>query len=209
VKNEIASLTLAMTWFAEYLPLIRYKEEHEEGYCRTKKGGKEMKKKGICLVLVMMLILGVVGSTALAGNRPQSVFSGGLSMLLPGGVTITYLDAGYERSLSSGLTFHGEAGLGLESGVTILRGLLGIKKYLKPTAPEGLWIGGFASMDYWSVNFFGIEIFSETFFGFGAEAGYKYFFTPNLSVEPFARAGYYTSGVGFALSLGASIGYAL
>ncbi|GAI62530.1 unnamed protein product, partial [marine sediment metagenome] len=37
-----------------------------------------MKKKGICLVLVMMLILGVVGSTALAANRPQSVFSGGL-----------------------------------------------------------------------------------------------------------------------------------
>lgn len=168
-----------------------------------------MKKKGICLVLAIMLILGVVGSTGLAANRPQSVFSGGFSMLLPEGETITYFGAGYERTLGSGLTVHGEVSRGSESIVTTYRGLLGIRKYLKPTAPEGLWIGGFASMDYWSIIFLGLKLDSGTFFGFGAEAGYKYFFTPNLSVEPFARAAYYTGDRGFVLSLGASIGYAL
>lgn len=168
-----------------------------------------MKKKGICLILAIMLILGMAGSTVLAEQRPGSVFSGSFSMLLPGGGSITYFGADYERTLSSGLTVHGEASLSSETLVTGLRGLLGIKKYLKPTAPEGLWIGGFASMDYWSMSFLGIKIASGTFFGFGAEAGYKYFFTPNLSVEPFVRVGYYTGDRGFALSLGAGIGYAL
>ncbi|TEU04014.1 hypothetical protein E3I16_00085 [Candidatus Aerophobetes bacterium] len=169
-----------------------------------------MKKKGICLVLVMMLILVMVGSTALAANRPQTVFSGGLSIWYwPGEGSITSIDVGYEKTLNAGFALHGKGSLGLESGVTILGGLVGVKKYLGPTAPQGLWIGGFASMDYWSVSFFGIEILSGTFFGFGAEAGYKYFFTPNLSVEPFARAAYYTGDRGFVLSLGASIGYAL
>ncbi len=169
-----------------------------------------MKKKGICLVLVMMLILGVVGSTALAGNRPQNIFSGGLSMWYwPGEGSITYIDLGYEKALNAGFALHGKGSLGLESGVTILGGLVGVKKYLGPTAPEGLWIGGFASVSDFSAPLGeGLRI-SANVFGFGAEAGYRYSFTPNLSVEPFARAGYYTSGVGFALSLGASIGYAL
>ncbi len=187
------------------------KGNRKKDITELKKEGKEMKKKRICLVLAMMLILGMVGSTALAGNRPQSVFSGSFSTMLAGGETITYFGAGYERTLSSGLTVHGEAGLGSESIVTRFRGLLGIKEYLRPMAPQGLWIGGFASMDYWSITFPGSDFHSGFFFGFGVEAGYKYFFTPNLSVEPFVRAGHYTGSgdQGFALSLGASIGYAL
>ncbi len=168
-----------------------------------------MKKKGVCLGLVVMLVLGILGGAALAQGRPQTVFSGGLSMMLPGGGTITYLDAGYERALSSGLAFHGEAGLGLESGVTILRGLLGIKKYLGSTPSEGLWIGGYGSLDYWSITVPGWFSWSGTFFGVGAEGGYKYSFTPKLSVEPFGRIGFYTGGIGLAFVLGANIAYAL
>ena len=163
-----------------------------------------MKKKGIYLVLVMMLILGILGSTTLA---QESVFNGGLSLLLPGDGTIMYLDGGYERVLNSGLALHGEAGLGLQSGATILRGLLGVKKYLNPTAPEGLWVGGFGSLNYWSDTIPGWS-WSGTFFGFGAQGGYKRFFGPNLSVEPFARVGFYTGGVGLALIFGAGVGYA-
>jgi len=163
-----------------------------------------MKRKGIYLALVTMLILGIVGSTALA---QESSFSGGLSLLLPGDGTIMYLDGGYERVLNSGLALHGEAGLGLQSGVTIIRGLLGVKKYLNPTAPEGLWVGGFGSLDYWSDTIPGGS-WSGTFSGFGAEGGYKHFFTPQLSVEPFARVGFYTGGMGLALILGAGVGYA-
>ena len=167
-----------------------------------------MKKKGICLVLAMMLIVGMVGSTALAANRPQSVFSGGLSMWYwPGEGSITSIDVGYEKTLNAGFALHGKGSLGLESGVTILGGLVGVKKYLGPTAPEGLWIGCFASISNWSVPLgWGLTI-SENLFGFGAEGGYRYFFTPNFSIEPFAQAGYYTGGVGFAFTFGANVGY--
>ncbi len=173
-----------------------------------KKKGKEMKKKGICLVLAMMLILGVVGSTGLAANRPQSVFSGGLSVWYwPGEGSITSIDIGYEKTLNAGFALHGKGSLGLESGVTILGGLVGVKKYLGPTAPEGLWIGGFASMTDFSAPLGGGLRISANVFGFGAEGGYRYFFTPNLSVEPFAQAGYYTAEVGFAFTLGVNLGY--
>ncbi len=167
-----------------------------------------MKKKGICLVLVMMLILGVMGSTALAANRPQSVFSGGLSIWYwPGDGSITYIDLGYEKALNAGLSLHAKGSMGLESGVTILGGLVGVKKYLAPTAPEGLWIGGFASVSNFSAPFGGGLRISENVFGFGAEAGYRYSFTPNLSIEPFIQVGYYTAEVGFASTFGANVGY--
>ena len=132
--------------------LIRIKGNTKKDITELNREGKEMKKKGICLVLVMMLILVMVGSTALAANRPQSVFSGGLSIWYwPGEGSITSIDVGYEKALSSGLALHGKGSLGLESGVTILGGLVGVKKYLGPTAPQGLWIGGFASLSNWSV----------------------------------------------------------
>ncbi len=169
-----------------------------------------MKRKGICLVLVMMLILGTVGSTALAGNRPGSVVSGGLSMwYLPGAGSITSIDVGYEKTLNTGLSFHGKGSLGLVSGATNLAGLVGVKKYLGPTAPEGLWIGGFGSISYWSIPLGWLGTITGNIFGFGAEAGYRYFFTPKLSIEPFVQVGYYTAGVGFGFTFGANVGYAL
>jgi len=158
--------------------------------------------KGICLALVVVLMLGV-GSIALAQERPQTVFSGGLSMWLwPGIGSVTSIDVGYEKALSTGLAFHGRGSLGLLSGVTNLGGLLGIKKYLGSTAPEGLWIGGFGAFSFFSA--FGL---SATTFGGGADAGYKYFFTPNLSIEPFAQVGYYTGGIGLAFTFGANVGF--
>ena len=167
-----------------------------------------MKKKGICLVLVMMLILVMMGSTALAANRPQTVFSGGLSIWYwPGEGSITSIDVAYEKTLNAGFALHGKGSLGLESGVTILGGLVGVKKYLRPTAPQGLWIGGFASLSNFSAPLGGGLRISANVFGFGAEGGYRYFFTPNLSVEPFAQVGYYTAEVGFAFTFGANVGY--
>jgi len=128
--------------------------------------------KGICLALVVVLMLGV-GSIALAQERPQTVFSGGLSMWLwPGIGSVTSIDVGYEKALSTGL------------------------------APEGLWIGGFGAFSFFSA--FGL---SATTFGGGADAGYKYFFTPNLSIEPFAQVGYYTGGIGLAFTFGANVGF--
>ena len=167
-----------------------------------------MKRKGICLALATVLMLGVLGSAAVAQERPESIFSGNLSLLLVAGVTLVYLDGGYERVLSPGLTLHGAAGLGFDGGATIVRGLLGVKKYLSPTAPEGLWLGGFGSLDYWSITIPGWVTGSGTFSGFGAEGGYKLFLAPNVSVEPFARLGFYTSGGGIGLAFGASVGYA-
>ncbi len=164
-----------------------------------------MKRKGICLALVMMLILGMVGSTALAGNRPSSVISGGLSMWYwPGEGSITYIDVGYEKALNSGLALHGKGSLGLVSGVTNLGGLVGVKKYLAPTAPEGLWIGAFGTFSYFSV--FGI---SATTFGGGVEGGYRYLYATNRRIELFAQVGNYTAGVGFAVSFGVNVSYAL
>ena len=168
-----------------------------------------MKKKGICLVLAMMLILGMVGSTALAGQRAGSVVSGGLSMWYwPGAGSVTSIDVGYEKVLNSGVALHGKGSLGLVSGATNLGGLVGVKKYLGPAAPEGLWIGGFGSISYWSIPLGWLGTITGNIFGFGAEAGYRYSFTPNLSIEPFAQAGYYTAGVGFAFTFGANLGYA-
>jgi len=126
----------------------------------------------------------------------------------PGLGSINYLDADYERAFNDDFSFHGKASLGLEGGVTIIRGLLGIKKYLSSTGPEGLWIGGYASLDYWSITVPGWFTASATFYGIGAEGGYRYFFTPNLSVEPFAQVGYYTGGLGLAFAFGANVGYA-
>lgn len=167
-----------------------------------------MKKKGICLVLAVMLVLGIFGGAALAQQRPESVTGAGLSMwFLPGAGSITYLDADYERAFNADFSFHGKVSLGLQSGVTIIRGLLGIKKYLNSTGPEGLWIGGYGSLDYWSFTIPGWYSWSGTFFGFGAEGGYRHFFTPNLSIEPFAQVGYYTGGLGVAFTLGANVGY--
>ena len=165
-----------------------------------------MKKKGICLVLVMMLILGMVGSTALAGNRPQSVVSTSVIQLFQGGINLQY-----ERVLNPGMSFYAAPSIALGGGAIGFGVTAGIKKYLSPTAPEGFWLGGFGNFAYASA--LGI---SATVFGGGANVGYKYFITDRFTLEGSIGAAYeYLSlGVfggagGFGVMYAVNVGYAL
>lgn len=105
-----------------------------------------MKKKGICLVLAMMLILGMLGSTALAGNRPGSVISTNVRMDFN-----RFINVEYEKVVSSGLSLYAAPFMGLGLGFTDIGTFAGGKYYLQGTAPEGLWIGGFGFIEYWSI----------------------------------------------------------
>ena len=157
-----------------------------------------MKKKGICLVLAMMLILGVVGSTALAANRPGSVISTDLRMDFD-----RLINVQYEKALSPTLSLYAAPFMGLGLGLTLVGAFAGGKYYLQGTAPEGLWVGGFGLIEYASI--FG---FSDTAFGGGANAGYKYFITDKFTVE--GNAGLvYVVGAGFDLIWGVNLGIAL
>jgi len=165
-----------------------------------------MKKKGICLVLVMMLILGVVGSTALAANRPNSVVSTNVLSLVQGTINLEY-----ERVLSPGMSFYASPRLLIRSGLTGFGMIAGIKKYLNPTAPEGLWFGGHGNFAYVSAG----TIVSATGFGGGGNAGYKYFLTDNFIIEGSLGLAYiymsasvsgYTYAAGGTLGVTGSIG---
>lgn len=134
-----------------------------------------MKKKGICLVLAMMLILGMVGSTALAANRPQSVVSTSVIQLFQGGINLQY-----ERVVSPVMSFYVSPAITLATGATGFGATAGIKKYFSPTAPEGFWFGGHGNFAYVSA---GGGIASGTAYGGGANVGYKYFLTDNFIIE--------------------------
>ena len=133
-----------------------------------------MKKKGICLVLVMMLILGMAGSTVLAEQRPGSVISTN-----PLGLLLGVINVEYEKVLNPGMSFYVAPIVAIWGGVTVLGGRAGVKKYFGPTAPEGFWFGGFGNFAYVSAG----TTVSATSFGGGANVGYKYFFTDNFSLE--------------------------
>ena len=157
-----------------------------------------MKKKGICLVLVMMLILGMVGSTALGGQRAGSVISTDVRMDLN-----QFVNLEYEKVISSNLSLYVKPFIGLGLGFTDMGAMAGAKYYLQGTAPEGLWVGGFGLFEYWSI--WGL---SGTAFGGAANAGYKYFITDKFTVEGNAGLAY-VSGGGFNLVWGINVGMAL
>lgn len=163
------------------------------------------KRKRICLMLVVVLMLGAWGSIALAQERPGNVVSTNVVSLIQGAINLQY-----ERVLNPGMSFYVTPSLGFGGGATAFGATAGIKKYFQPTAPEGFWFGGFGSFTY--VSTLGISV---TGFGGGANVGYKYFLTDKFTIEgsiglayvymsmgPFGGAG------GFGTALGASIGYA-
>ena len=165
-----------------------------------------MKKKGICLALAMMLILGMVGSTALAGNRPGSVVSTNVFQLFQGGINLQY-----ERVLNPGMSFYAAPSVSFGGGAVGFGATVGIKKYLSPTAPEGLWFGGFGSFAY--VSALGI---SATVFGGGANIGYKYFLTDRFTLEGSIGAAYeylslgvFGGGGAFGVTYAVNAGFAL
>ena len=132
------------------------------------------KRKGICLGFAMMLIVGMVGSTALAEERPATVVSTNALSVLGGVINVQY-----ERVLSPGMSFYASPRLLIGGGLTGLGMIAGIKKYLNPTAPEGLWFGGHGDFAYVSAG----TIASGTGLGGGADVGYKYFLTENFTIE--------------------------
>jgi len=158
-----------------------------------------MKKKGISLVLVMMLILGMAGSTVLAEQRPGSVISTDIRMDFN-----RLINVDYEKVISSTLSLYAAPYFGLGLGLTLMGARAGGKYYLQGTAPEGLWIGGFGLVEYWSL--FGLV--SGIDFGGGANAGYKYFITDMFTVEGNAGVAYWV-GYGFGLTWGVNVGMAL
>ena len=164
-----------------------------------------MKKKGIYLVLAMMLILGMVGSTALAANRPGSVISTNVPQLFQGGINLQY-----ERVLSPGMSFYVSPAIALTTGGTGFGATAGIKKYITPTAPEGLWLGGFGNFAY--VSALGISV---TVFGGGANVGYKYFLTDRFTLEgsiglayEYLSLGIFGGAGAFGMTYSANVGYA-
>jgi len=169
-----------------------------------------MKKKGICLVLAMMLILGVVGTTALAKNRPGSVVSTNVIGLAQGVINLEY-----EKVLNPGMSLYVSPRLLIGGGLTGFGMIAGIKKYLNSTAPEGLWFGGHGNFAYVSAG----TIVSATGFGGGANAGYKYFLTDNFIIEGSLGLAYiymsasvlgytYAAGGTFGVTGSIGVGYA-
>ena len=158
-----------------------------------------MRKKVICLVLVMMLMLGIMGSTALAaGHRPGSVISTEVFDDLQ-----RFINVEYERVISSNMSLYTVPYLGLGLGLTAMGAQAGGKYYLQGTAPEGLWIGALGEILYMSVPGASAIVFTV-----GANVGYKYFITDMFTVE--ARGGLeYAFGLGLLPSFGINVGMGL
>ena len=202
-KKERTSLNI----YGKTKDLSDTKGNTKKDITELRKEEREMKsrRKGICLVLVMMLILGMAGSTALAGERPGSVISTEVFDDLNG-----FINVEYEKVISSGLSLYAAPMIGLGLGYTQVGATAGAKYYLQGTAPEGLWIGGFGLFTYAS-----ILGFSVTGFGGGANVGYKYFITDRFTVEGkvglayvYARIGPFGAGA-FGTYYGVNVGMAL
>jgi len=93
----------------------------------------------------------------------------------------------------------------------------GVKKYLKPEAPQGLWYGGEGGLLIYSAEYLGIRS-SSTFISLGGLVGYKWIVKEGFTIEP--QGGLYLSlgsleilGEGMPLGaispgIGLNIGYA-
>ena len=157
-----------------------------------------MKKKVICLVLVMMLILGTMGSTALAStHRPKSVISTSVWLDIN-----RFINLEYERKINPAMSLYVAPFIGI-ARPTWVGARAGGKYYFLGTAPEGLWIGAFGTVSYKS-----IPGFSEINFGGAANAGYKLFITDIFTVEANVGLDYILVG-GFNVVWGVNVGIGL
>ena len=161
-----------------------------------------MKGKGriICLGLAVMLIVGILGGTALTQDRPSNVVSTDVVSLVQGVINLQY------EKVNPGMSFYGAPFVGFGGGVTAIGATAGIKKYFQPTAPEGFWFGGFGLLEY--ISLIGGSI---TTVGGGGNVGYKYFITDELTIEGSIGLAYaYILGWGgaFGAVYGINVGYA-
>lgn len=152
-----------------------------------------------------ILILGLAGSVVLAQERPQSVVSTSDMGLVLGSINMVE----YERAIGAGMSFYVAAGIGwgdiFGAAMSIFSVTSGIKKYLRDTAPEGFWFGGFA-------GFFSARVWGESASGFagGGNVGYKSFITDRLTIEGRLGGMFLTSSElrFFGPAAGVNVGYA-
>jgi|GEM_PF-3193221 len=148
-------------------------------------GKRAMAKVGTVLMMFLLLIGGtqmVFSQEARAEGEFGSVIS-----VNPMGLFLGGSFAEYEKVWKPNMSFVGQAHLSFrDSGrweSTVLGAGVGIKRYLNLSAPERLWFGGSASLEYHSAEYRGDEE-SSIFFGLRGAVGYKWIFGERFTVEP-------------------------
>jgi len=145
------------------------------------------KMKGICITVVACLVLGVLGGTGLAAERPQRVIAAsgsGLVELYEDEVGVTSalfrgaVGLEYEKVTNPNSSFYVVPALTFGGQIPGVKGTVGLKKYIKPTAPEGFWWGVHGSLGL-AVD----EGIALTIPGGGLNVGYKYFLPKNFIAE--------------------------
>lgn len=156
-------------------------------------------KKVVCLLAVVSLVLGSVGVVAAEEiERPKNVLSIDVYSLTQGA-----FEGQYERVLNPSLSYTLGAGVASTLGANAFLGTIGIRKYLKPIAPEGFWFGG--SVGVVAVSVLGISVTGYTVAG---GLGYK-LLTGKFIIEPYI--GYEMASIGgfsggsFAWGLGVGL----
>jgi len=181
-------------------------------------GKRGMAKAGAILVMFILLI----GGTQMVSSqeaRAEGEF-GSVISVNPIGLLLGVANVEYEKVWKPNMSLVGQGLFAFRSSGhwkwSIFGGGVGIKRYLNPTAPEKLWFGGNASLQYVSAEYWGDKD-SSIFFGLTGLAGYKWIFG-QFTVEPsigllmsigslsIAGQSIPISGVGGALGL--SLGYA-
>ncbi len=148
-------------------------------------GRRGMAKVGTVLVMFLLLI----GGTQMVFSqeaRAEGEF-GNVISVNPFGLLLGVANAEYEKVWKPNMSFVGQAVFAFRSSGrwdwTLLGGGVGVKRYLNPTAPEKLWFGGNASVQYVSAEYRG-DSDSSLFFGLAGLVGYKWIFGERFTVEP-------------------------
>jgi len=148
-------------------------------------GRKGMAKVGTVLVMLLLLI----GGTQVVFSREARAEGefGNVISVNPFGLLLGVANAEYEKVWKPNMSFVGQAVFAFRSSGrwdwTLLGGGVGAKRYLNPTAPEKLWLGGNASVQYVSAEYRG-DSDSSLFFGLAGLVGYKWIFGERFTVEP-------------------------
>jgi len=159
-------------------------------------------KRKFCLFLIGLFLLGALMGNQVAVaeeiERPKSVLSTDVYALTTG-----MINAKYEKVLKPDLSYTLGAGIDSTFGVSAFLGTIGIRKYLKPTAPEGFWFEGSGGIV--TVSVLGISVIVYTVTG---GLGYKWFLGEKFVMEPYAGytvasiAGYSTGVFNWGFSVG-------
>ena len=177
------------------------------------------KRRGICCLLVMVLLIGTLAGTVLTQQRPQKVISingSGLVQLyreevgLTSGLFRGAVGLEYEKVRSASSSFYMVPAISFGGGAMGIRGRVGMKNYTNATAPEGFWWGYY--LDAGLAAEWGIAL---TLGGVGLNVGYKYFLPKNFTAEWFLGMMYLyrSEGIwpavgGIAPSVDFKVGYA-